>query len=395
MNIRSIPDPLSKLAQIGMEMGYESAGDNPSPVAPPSCHTSLPNSASASSRKGLEHSLVVVSTPTGKKPMLQTMVTTACERNCHYCVWRAGRSQTRRLRLKPDELAQTFDLVQRAGLVDGLFLSSGIVNGGVTTQDKIIDTAEILRGRYGYRGYLHLKIMPGAERDQVQRTMQLADRVSVNVEGPTEERVEALAPRKNFYEELIERLLWTEQIRKSEPGIRASTATQFVVGAVGDTDLEILSLTERLTRQAGLRRAYYSAFSPVPYTPFEGNHATNPLRQHRLYQASFLLRDYGWDVEELGFESNGNLPLGLDPKRAWAESVLKQAPLEILTAGREELMRIPGIGPKGADAILKSRRLGHIDDLATLRAIGIRAPERAAPYILLGGRRPPQQLPLF
>ena len=166
-------------------------------------------------------------------------------------------------------MAKTYDTIQRAGLVEGLFLSSGIIKGGATTQDKIVDTAEILRRRYSYRGYIHLKIMPGAEYDQIRRAMQLADRVSINLEGATPQRLAALAPKKEYWTEIFQRIQWISQLRQQEQ-LRASVVTQFVVGAVGDTDLELLQVSESLYRQYGLRRAYYSAFHPIAQTPFEG-----------------------------------------------------------------------------------------------------------------------------
>ena len=296
----------------------------------------------------------------------------------------------------PDELAAGLDTLQRSGQVEGMFLSSGIIRGSVTTQDKILDTAEIVRKRYHYQGYLHLKVMPGIEYDQLYRLMQLADRVSVNLEGPTQERLDALAPKKDFQRELLSMLHLAEQIRRAHPYEKlAGTVTQFVVGAVGDTDQELLSLSERLYRQHGLTRAYYSGFSPVTQTPFENLPPTDPLREHRLYQASFLLRDYGWKVEDLPFLFDGNLELQLDPKRAWAERYLRESPIEIMAASRAQLLRIPGIGPVGADAILKARRQGKLTSLTDLEKLGIRATEQASPYILLSGRRPLVQLSLF
>ncbi len=192
---------------------------------------------------------------------------------------------------------------------------------------------------------------------------------------------------------MLQRLAWAHQIRQS--GIRASTVTQFVVGAVGDTDVELLSLSERLYRQMGLTRAYYSAFHPIMDTPFENLPSTLPVREFRLYQSSFLLRDYGWSVEELPFEQSGNLRLDIDPKRAWAETNLRHTPIEIMRASRDQLMRIPGFGPKAADNILRARRSGHLTELSHLRALGIRAPEQAAPFILLDGHQPAVQLSLF
>lgn len=175
----------------------------------------------------------------------------------------------------------------------------------------------------------------------------------------------------------------------------ANSVTQFVVGAVGDTDLELLSTSEKLYRQMGLVRAYYSGFGPVIDTPLENVAPTDPLREHRLYQASFLLRDYAWSTEEISFMQNGNLRLDVDPKKAWADEYLTHAPIELMNASREQLLRIPGIGPKGADAILKARRSGHLTDLSHLRKLGIRAPEQTAPYVLLDGHKPSQQLNLF
>jgi len=266
----------------------------------------------------------------------------------------------------------------------------------VTTQDKIIDTIEIIRQRYSYQGYIHLKIMPGVQYEQLHRAMQLADRVSVNLEGPTQERLNALAPKKDFSNELLKMLRWAEAIRRENPQEKlARTVTQFVVGAVGDTDRELLSISERLYRHAGLTRAYYSGFSPVEQTPFENLISTDPLREFRLYQASFLLRDYGWSIHDLDFLFDGNLPTHIDPKRAWAERHLRPSPLEIMTAGRAQLLRVPGIGPIGADKILHARRQGHISDLSDLRKLQIRAPEQAAPYILLNGHRPSEQMRLF
>src|SRR5438270_11183539 len=386
MLIQTLPDTMTRLAQMGDAAVFEPVGDNPQQErrrVPYQSHS-------------LEECITNVSTPTGKRKILKTMVTTACERNCYYCPFRAGRSKTKRVTFGPDELASGFDTLQRAGQVEGMFLSSGIIKGSVSTQDKIIDTVEIIRDRYNYQGYIHLKIMPGAEYDQLYRAMQLADRVSVNLEGPTQERLDALAPKKDFQRELLRMLQLAEQLRRTHPYEKlAGTVTQFVVGAVGDTDHELLSLSNRLHRHYGLTRAYYSGFSPVIQTPFEDVPATDPLREHRLYQASFLLRDYGWKVEDLPFLSDGNMLLDMDPKRAWAEQHLRQAPIDIMKASRQRLLRIPGIGPVGADAILKARRLGRLTDLSHLRQLNIRAPEQAAPYILLDGHRPVVQLSLF
>ena len=385
MNIHTPPDLFTKLAEVGSQTNYEPAGDQP--------HAERRQPFQS---RSLADCISHVSTPKGAMPILKTMVTTACERNCNYCPFRAGRGKTKRVTFKPDELAAGFDTLQRAGQVRGMFLSSGIIKGSVTTQDKIIDTAEIVRRRYGYRGYLHLKIMPGIEHDQLYRLMQLADRVSVNLEGPSETRLRALAPKKDWGVELVPMLQMAEQIRRNHPEQRlASTVTQFVVGAVGDTDVEVLGLTQRLYKDQGLKRTYFSSFSPVVDTPFENLPASDPMREFRLYQASFLLRDYGWDMEDILFQEAGNLNLTVDPKRAWADAYLRHAPVDLMTAEREQLLRVPGIGPKGADAILRARLQHRLTDLSQLRRLQIRTPNEIAPYILLDGRRAPTQLRLF
>src|SRR6266702_8079364 len=386
MLVQTLPDTMTKLAQMGDVTSFEPAGDKPQQESRHVVYQS----------RSLAECITHVSTPKGKLPILKAMATTACEKNCFYCPFRAGRSMMKRLTFTTDELAGGFDTLQRAGKVEGMFLSSGIIKGGVTTQDKIIETAEIVRRRYGYNGYLHLKVMPAIEYDQLYHLMQLADRVSVNLEGPTQERLNALAPKKDFEHDLLTMLRWAEEIRCKHPDEKlAGTVTQFVVGAVGDTDQELLSLSSRLYRKMGLTRAYYSGFSPVIQTPFENLPATDPLRGHRLYQASFLLRDYGWKVQDLLFNSDGNMLLDMDPKRAWAEMHLRSAPIEIMTATREQLLRVPGIGPVGATAIMHARCLGRLTDLSYLRQLNIRNPEQAAPYILLDGHRPLSQMLLF
>src|ERR1700694_4446036 len=386
MLVQSHPDTMTKLAQMGDATIYEPAGDQPQQErkrVPYQSHS-------------LDECITNVSTPQGKKPILKTMLTTACERNCFYCPFRAGRSKTKRVTFTPDEIAGALDTLTHTDRVPGIFLSSGIIKGSVTTQDKIIDTVEIIRNRYAYRGYIHLKIMPGVQYEQLYRAMQLADRISVNLEAPTQERLSALAPKKDFTAELLKMLRWAEVIRRDNPQEKlARTVTQFVVGAVGDTDQELLLLSERLYRHAGLTRAYYSGFSPVEQTPFENLPPTDPLREFRLYQASFLLRDYGWSVADLAFLQDGNMRIDLDPKRAWAERYLREAPVEIMTARRDQLLRIPGIGPVAADTILKARRQGKLTSLTDLQKLGIRASQQASPYILLSGRRPLAQLSLF
>jgi predicted DNA-binding helix-hairpin-helix protein len=225
--------------------------------------------------------------------------------------------------------------------------------------------------------------------------MRLADRLSINLEGANAQRLAHLAPKKSFSKELLPPLYWVHQQRhRLGPWLKPpSVVTQFVVGPAGETDQELLATTSTLYRTAGLARAYYLAFSPVRGTAFENMPKTDPVREHRLYQADWLLRFYGFEMQELLFDAQGNLPADRDPKRVWAETHLRGRPLEINRASRAELLRIPGIGPQSAEAIIAARRQGQLRDLSQLKALGAIA-NRAAPFVLLAGRRPEFQLAL-
>ncbi len=374
-------DALEKLRLLGPATCFEPAEER--------LTARMPAAASGSDElSGCIHHAIMPNG--GRIALLKTLLSSGCERDCAYCAFRRGRDFAR-VAFTPDELARLFIGLAERGIAQGIFLSSAIAGGGAHTEDRLLATAELLRHRYGFRGYIHLKIMPGAERDQVLAAMRLANRVSVNLEAPNTERLSRLAPHKQFIEELLEPLRWVEEARRALPGRWPSSTTQFVVGAAGESDLELLSTTEFLHRQVA--RAYFSSFSPVPGTPLENLPASPPLREHRLYQSSFLLRDYGFTVEELPFEQGGFLPLESDPKLAWARTHLADAPVELNRAGRRDLLRVPGIGPRGADRLLAERRRGRIRELADLSRLGIAA-QRAAPFILLDGRRPPHQLPL-
>ncbi|MFZ5878315.1 MAG: helix-hairpin-helix domain-containing protein [Chloroflexota bacterium] len=384
-------DAISRLKLLSSQMSFEPDAERNESAAPPSCF----------SAKEQDQAFVhPAQLPNGQKIMLlKTLLSSACERDCFYCPFRAGRD-FRRATFKPDEFAALFGKLTQAGAAEGVFLSSGLANGGVTTQDKLLDTAELLRKKHGFRGYIHLKIMPGAEKGQVFRAMQLADRVSINLEAPNTNRLSRLAPHKVFLEELLQPLRWAEEIRRSQPahlgwqGRWPSTVTQFVAGGADESDLELLTTTQWLHKNVRLKRAYFSAFHPIPDTPLENKAAVDPLREHRLYQASFLLRDYGFDLEDLPFTTHENLPLQTDPKLAWAQLNLSETPIEINRADKRDLLRIPGIGPKTAEAILSARTKSSLRDLSTLKKLGVIA-ERAAPYVLLNGRRPAAQLSMF
>lgn len=395
-------DTFEKLSSLRLEAAFEDAEITAMPEEVPAEPNTLVR-CPIGSVGGEDHPcdpvypIYMATLPGGKRiPVLKTLLTSACERNCYYCFARAGRD-TPRQTFHPEELAQAFFCMYRKGAVQGILLSSGIAGGGTRTQDRLLAVAEILRNKMEYRGYLHLKLMPGVERAQVERAMQLADRVSINLEAPTTQHLSRLAPMKQLAEELVRPLQWVEEIRRNQPpwygwrGRWPSSTTQFVVGAAGESDLDLLHASEYLHRRLRLSRVYFSGFAPVPGTPLENHPPVDPRRRVRLYQADFLLRDYGFSFSDFIFLPDGTLPLESDPKLLWAQTHLAEAPLEINRATFEELLRVPGIGPKSVKAILSARRCGRLRSLGDLKVLGVQI-KRAAPFILLDGRQPVFQL---
>ncbi|MBI5197425.1 MAG: radical SAM protein, partial [Nitrospirae bacterium] len=227
-----------------------------------------------------------------RMPILKTLFTNVCEFDCAYCEHRAQRDIPR-VSFRPEELASlTIDLIRRKR-IEGLFLSSGITRRVNTVMDRMIAAVEILRKKYAFTGYIHMKILPGADRAHVEQALRLASRVSLNLEAPSGLRLGTLSREKQF-EALIERMTWIRQIQQEHPDkIPAGQITQFVVGPAGETDREILAASDRLYRELDVRRAYYSAFHPIPDTPLDRRPPTPLLRERRLYQADWLLRFYG------------------------------------------------------------------------------------------------------
>lgn len=260
--------------------------------------------------------------------------------------------------------------------------------------ERMIATVELVRFKYQFKGYIHLKLLPGCEQAAVERAVQLADRVSVNLEAPNAERLRKLSEDKHLDQDLLQPMQWSKEFRERGLGAKAGLTTQFVVGAAGESDHEILSTVAGLYRKVELSRAYFSAFQPIMNTPLDHLPATPPQREHRLYQSDFLLRQYGFVLEDLIFDTAGNLCTEIDPKLAWARAHPGFFPLEINRASREDLLRVPGIGPKSAGRILRVRRQERFRRIEDLRATGAVA-ERAAPFLLLDGRLAPRQLELF
>jgi predicted DNA-binding helix-hairpin-helix protein len=324
--------------------------------------------------------------------LLKVLQSNVCENDCAYCAHRSGRD-IRRSAFSPDELARAFYDLVRGGQAEGLFLSSGVCGPVGRASERMLATVELVRQRYQFKGYIHLKILPGAEDASIEAAVKLAHRVSVNLEAPNAERIRALSRTKDFEGQLLAPLRVAHRLRR-ELGRPVSMTTQFVVGAAQESDRELLKTSSQLYREIDLERAYYSAFQPVPDTPLENHPATPTWREHRLYQADFLLRQYGFVFDDLVFDEQGNLAAHADPKLLWATHHPERFPIEVNTASREDLLRVPGVGPKSASNILGRRRQGRIcvlDQLGLPRALA----QRAAPFVTLNGRRPEFQLPLW
>ncbi len=337
----------------------------------------------------------------GSINLMRVMQTNACSLSCGYCPTYCG-GKVPRATVSPEEVATTFMDVNRKGIAHGLFLTSGVPGRATRATDRMLATLELLRRREGFAGYIHVKLLPGAETAQVEAAARLATRISVNLEGATDAQVRELAKEKDLSGDLLPKLELAGRLYReawAEGRVGGSTTTQFVVGATGERDREILGLVAGLERRRLLHHAHFSAFQPVVGTPFENRAPTPAARESRLYQAEHLLREYGFGFDELAFQSDGNLPLEHDPKTSWALAHPERFPLELTRAPLELLLRVPGIGPKAARTLVGVRRHTVLRDLRDVRRLGVDT-VRAGFYLTLRGRRlakapAPHQLRLF
>jgi predicted DNA-binding helix-hairpin-helix protein len=330
--------------------------------------------------------------------LLRILMTNACSFNCHYCPMRRDRELPRAL-LKPQEMVRIFMEAVRRGWASGLFLTTGIPSKPKNVMDDLIEVLATLRERHFYRGYIHVKIIPGADDAQIERITSLATRVSVNLETPCSATLTPIAPEKTFEATLAtlrraQKQSASTQAEEREgrprdalrPGGVAGMTTQFVVGATTDTDQSIIAKTTELYAAGGVHHAQFSAFRPIRETPMENVRATPAVREHRLYQADHLLRRYGYTRDEIVFDGQGNLPLSYDPKVAWALAQRDQFPIELNRASYQQLLRVPGLGPIVARRIVHERRRTVLRGLADLRKLGA-VISRAAGFLTLNGRR--------
>jgi putative DNA modification/repair radical SAM protein len=330
--------------------------------------------------------------------LLKILLTNACNYDCLYCVNRAS-SNVARARFTIDEVVKlTLDFYRR-NYIEGLFLSSGIIRSADYTMEQVVAVARKLREEHHFRGYIHLKTIPEADEALIGEAGKYADRLSINIEMPLETSLAKFAPEKD--QRAIRRTMGRLRLKLDEAEDADKTATrarpprfapagqstQMIVGADGADDRTILDTSANLYGAYKLKRVYYSAFSPIPDASRALPLRAPPLvREHRLYQADWLMRFYGFAEQEIVDEAEGMLPLDIDPKLAWALRHRERFPLDVNRASREELLRVPGFGTRTVDRIIATRRMAAIRfaDLPRLHVIR----NKALPFIVLSDYRP-------
>jgi predicted DNA-binding helix-hairpin-helix protein len=367
-------------------------GGGPAPVPPRLRHTKKVGALRPLNLRGVRFK------GGGGTTLLRVLMTNACSFNCHYCPMRRDRNLPRTL-LRPEELVRVFLEAHRRRWCNGLFVTTGIPGRPVKVMDDLIRALELLRERHRFRGYVHVKMVPGGEPAQVERLTQLASRVSINLETPCGASLLQIAPEKRWastvaaLETARARVVqeWEEEADgkprdRAHPNGASGMTMQFVVGATGDSDRDILGRVTELYAGRGIHHAHFSAFRPIRETPLEERRAAPALREHRLYQTDYLLREYGFARDEVVYGADGNLPLERDPKTTWAIAHPERFPLEVRSAAYEDLVRVPGIGPVSARRIVEERGRTLLRGLGDLRKLGVIA-KRAAGFLTLGGRR--------
>lgn len=327
--------------------------------------------------------------------LLKVLYSNACVYDCEYCVNRRS-NDSPRATFEPRELAELTIQFYRRNYIEGLFLSSGVVKNPDYTCERMIEVLRILREEYRFYGYIHAKAIPGADSALLSRLGTLADRMSVNIELPSQSSLSLLAPDKSKHSILAPMGFIQNRISENSTELvryhhapkfaPAGQSTQMIVGATPETDFQILNLTEGLYKKYSLKRVFFSAYMPVTESALLPSLGTKPplLREHRLYQADWLLRFYGFQANELLDKDHPSFHPLLDPKCSWALNHLEFFPIEVKTAPYRDLLRVPGIGVTGAKRIITARRAGSID-FAGLKKLGV-VLKRAQYFITCGGR---------
>ena len=324
--------------------------------------------------------------------LLKILLTNSCIYECVYCINRRS-SNVRRARFTVDEVVKLTIGFYKRNCIEGLFLSSGIISNPDYTMEQIVRVARVLREEHGFRGYIHLKTIPDADPALLMEAGRYADRLSINVELPTEGSLAALAPEKDLpgiRRSMAKMRLRIDEAKVEKRGPRfapAGQSTQVIIGADASSDRSIMQMSTNLYSSYGLRRVYYSAFSPIPDSSAALPPQAAPLlREHRLYQADWLLRFYGFKVDELATDTSGNMRLEIDPKLAWALEHRALFPVDVNSAPRELLLRVPGLGVKSTDRLIQARRHRkmRMDDLARLKL----SVAKLMPFIIAADHHP-------
>ena len=389
MLINHRPDTFEKLAILG---GMASDDILSARDAPPSPNPM--NAGPATPRRGPARNPVPgvyrAAMPNGKFiNLMRVMFTDFCKMDCFYCP-NSHWVPRKRFAFTVDELANAFMELRQRHAVDGLFLSSGIAGTASKTTQKLLDVVEVIRRKHGFTGYIHMKVMPGTDRELVEAAHGLGTRLSVNLETPTDEMMRRISTMKDLERDILDPMRWVHEMNRESTGGVVGQATQLVVGAANESDRDIFQRIDQLYGELDLKRVYYSAFRPVRYTPLEEHPGVPMAREHRLYQMDWLKRIYRFSSQEISqaFDADGYLDLHRDPKTAIAVENADAFPVDVNTATREQLLRVPGVGPTSTDRILKARREHAIDTWRDLQAMGV-VRKRAWPFLAFPGQRPP------
>jgi predicted DNA-binding helix-hairpin-helix protein len=323
----------------------------------------------------------------GKSTLFKTLISNVCTNDCKYCPLRE-QNDIRRCSLGPAETAEVFLDYYNRKKVFGLFLSSGVAGSADATMERLNATAKILRKKHNYRGYIHLKIIPGASAAAIEEAVSLASAVSVNIETPGETNLAKLSKKKKYISDIIEPMKLISRL--TGRGSKYSTVkqtTQFIVGAAGESDAEIVKYMAAMYERLRMHRVYFSSYQKGlgdELLAGEGVRVERPtdsfVREHRLYQVDFLIRKYGFEESDIVFDENGNLSLSCEPKEAWAKSHPERFPVNVNRASYSELLRVPGLGPITVKQIMEQRREGRIWRIEEIGKVGTRL-EKANRYI--------------
>jgi predicted DNA-binding helix-hairpin-helix protein len=324
----------------------------------------------------------------GKSVLFKTLISNVCNNDCKYCPLRE-QMDVRRCSLKPEETAKVFLNYYNQRKVFGLFLSSGVIGTSDATMDRLNSIARLLRRKHLFKGYIHLKIIPGASNAAIEEAVSLASAVSLNIETPGEKKLAKLSRKKRYIEDIIEPIkLISKLTSRGSRYEKVRQTTQFIIGAAGEHDSEIVKYMSGLYDRLRMHRVYFSAYQKgLGDDSIDGeiNELENPtdifMREHRLYQVDFLLRKYGFTGSDIIFERDGNLSLITDPKEAWAKGHPELFPVDINRASKMSLLKVPGLGPVTVNRILKARRRGKIRHIEQVGRVGLRS-EKAQKYLI-------------